>query len=258
MTLGTSNAISAGAKSGGGKKSAPAPPDFAALADKQTAANRPNQTSPFGSTTWDPTHSTQTTSFSGGLQPAADSMQSQLSGAWANPLDNGAQARQHAEDALYSRSTARLDPMWNQREQSSNASMANMGLDPGSEAGGKMADAFGRSRNDAYSSAMNDAITGGGAEASRQQAMDINARNAPMQGLSGLRSLLQMPSYGQAGDMLGAGQMGYNANLQNFNANGGALGGWGQLLQALGPLIKQGGMAAAGAPPGAGAGFGGG
>lgn len=247
LTLGTSDVLANGVKGvtgGGGKKSAPAPPDFGALADKQTAANRPNQSTPFASTTWDPTHQTQTTAFSGPLGDAATGLQSQFASANANPLDNGAQARQHAEDAIYGRATARLDPMFKQRGDELNASLAAQGLAPDSEAGGKSLDIFNRGRNDAYSSALQDAIMGGGQEASRQQALDLTSRTAPLQEMQGLRGLLGMPGYGQAGDILGAGQMGYNANLENFNANGGPLGGWGQLLQALGPLIKAGGMAA--------------
>jgi hypothetical protein len=242
---GAATAANGSLPGGGGKKSAPAPPDFAALAAQQTAANRPDQTSPFGSTTWDPTHQKQTTAFSAGLQPTADSMEQQATNAWSTPLDNGAQARQHAEDAIYGRETSRLDPMWKQREQDTNASLANQGLDPGSEAGGKQLDIMNRGRNDAYSSALQQAIMGGGAEASRQQQMDLTSRAAPLQGLAGLKSLLQMPGYGQAGDILGAGKMGYDANLQNFEANGGPLGGWSSLLTALGPLIKAGGAYAA-------------
>lgn len=229
---------------GGGKKSAPAPPDFAALAKQQTNANRPNQITPFASSTWDPEKQTQTTAFSGPLGDAAAGLQSQFASANASPLDNGAQARQRAEDAIYGRATARLNPMWNQREQETNASLASQGLAPDSEAGRKTLDIFNRGRNDAYSSALNDAIMGGGQEASRQQALDLTSRTAPLQEMQGLRGLLGMPGYGQAGDLLGAGQMGYNANLQNFEANGGPLGGWGQLLQALGPLIRAGSTAA--------------
>lgn len=229
----------------GGKKSAPAPPDFASLATQQTAANRPNQSNPFGSTTWDPTHQTQTTSFGAGLQPTADSLMGQFANANSTPLDNGESARKAATDSLYSQATSRLDPMWQQREQSTNAGLANQGLDPGSEAGARQLDVLGRARNDAYTSAENSAVAGGATAASQQQQLDLNSRAAPLQGLSGLRSLLGMPAYGQAGDLLGAGNMGYNAQLSNFNANGGSLGGYGQLLQALGPLIQAGGKAAA-------------
>lgn len=258
-------------------KSAPAPPDFGALANEQTKQNRPDQSNPFGSTSWSTGpdgRPVQTTNFAPGTQGLADQLQgqageygsqasdlsSQIAKSWQTPLDNGAQARDKAESAIYGRETSRLDPMWKQREQDTRASLANQGLDPGSEAGGKELDTLNRGRNDAYTSALQEAIMGGGQEASRQQGMDINARNGPLgalqtllggqgaslAGLSGLRGLLTMPGYGQAGDQLGAGKMGYDANLQNFEANGGPLGGWGQLLQALGPLVKRGASAAGG------------
>lgn len=241
LTLGTTDVLTNGVKGvagGGGKKSAPKPPDFASLAAEQTKMNRPNQFGPFGSITYDPTHTTQTTAFSGPLGDAATGLQGQFAAANANPLDNGAQARQHAEDAIYGRETSRLDPMFQNRQNELTASLASRGLSPDSEAGTKEMDIFNRGRNDAYTSALQQAIMGGGQEASRQQQLDLNAREAPLQELSGMRSLLQMPGYGQAGDLLGAGGMQYNADLQNFEANGGPLGGYGQLLQALGPLIQ--------------------
>lgn len=245
--LSGAESVAHGLPGGGGKKSAPAPPDFAALAAEQTKQNRPNQSTPFGATAWGvgpDGRPTQTTGFSAELSPLASSLEGQASSAWATPLDNGAQARDRAETAIYGRETSRLDPMWQKREADTRASLANQGLDPSSEAGGNELNILNRGRNDAYTSALQEAIMGGGQEASRQQAMDLVGRAAPLQGLSSLRSLLQMPGYGQAGDVLGAGKMGYDANLQNFEANGGPLGGWGQLLQALAPLVKAGGRAA--------------
>lgn len=229
-----------------GKKDAPAPPDFGSLADKQTAANRPDQTNPFGSTTWDPAHQSQTTAFSGALAPLAGSLQSQAGSAWAAPLDNGEKARQAATGSLYTQATSRLDPMWNQREQATNAGLANSGLDPTSEAGQKTLQNFNLGRNDAYSSAENNAVAGGASAAQQQQQLDLNSRNAPLSALSGLKGLLQQSGYGQAGDYVGAGQDQYGANMKQFDANGGPLGGWGQLLTTLMPLIKGQGMSAGG------------
>ena len=228
----------------GGKKSSPAPPDFGALADKQTAANRPDQSNPFGSTTWDPTHQKQTTNFAGPLADASGSLQDQYAKANASPLDNGQQARTAATNAVYGQEASRLDPQWTQRGQAVNADLANAGLDPTGEAGGKVMDQFNRGRNDAYSSAQRQAITMGGDQAAQQQQLDLNSRQAPLAGMQGLRGLLQMPGVGQAGDQLSAGKDQFGANMQQFDANGGALGGWGQLLGALMPLLKAGGRAA--------------
>ena len=54
--------------------------------------------------------------------------------------------------------------------------LANQGLRPGDQAYDAEMKNLGQERNDAYSSAMNDAITGGGAEASRTFGMDMSRR----------------------------------------------------------------------------------
>lgn len=227
-------------------KSAPAPPDFSKLAADQTTQNRPNQTNPFGSTTWGAGadgRPTQTTGFAGALQPGVDAMQSQASNAWATPLDNGQQARTDATNAVYGQEASRLDPQWKQAGDANNASLAAMGLDPTSQAGQAQTDTFNRAKNDAYSTAQNQAITMGGNAAQQQQQLDLNSRNAPLSALAGLKNLLSMGSFGQAGDLLSAGQDQFGDNMQQFNANGGALGGFGSLMTTLGPLV-QGGMKA--------------
>lgn len=227
-------------------KSAPAPPDFGALADKQTQQNRPNQSNPFGSTTWSTGadgRPTQTTGFSGSLQPGVDSLMSQFSNAWGKPLDDGQQARTDATNAVYGQETSRLDPQWKQATEANSAALAAQGLDPTSEAGKAQTDTFNRGKNDAYSSALNQAVTMGGNAAQQQQQLDMNSRNAPLSALSGLKQLLSQAGFGQAGDLLTAGQDQFGDQMQQFNANGGALGGGGALMAALGPLI-QGGMKA--------------
>jgi hypothetical protein len=229
-----------GDKNAGGKKSAPKPPDFMGLADKMDASNHPNQSNPFGSSQWTKGADGQwngTQSLSGGLGTANDAMQGQLASAWGSPLDNGAQARQHAEDAIYGRASSRLDPQWQLREQQAKAELANQGLDPNSEAGGSLLSQLGRDRNDAYSTARQDAIMGGGQEASRQQAMDLQSRLAPLMGMQGLSALLGHQGNPGGANYMGAGAAQYGADSQAFQQNGGALGGYGQLMQALGPLL---------------------
>jgi hypothetical protein len=44
---------------------------------------------------------TQTVGLNPALDQANQSMMGQLGSSWATPLDNGQQARQHAENALY-------------------------------------------------------------------------------------------------------------------------------------------------------------
>src|SRR3954469_12048715 len=209
----------------GGKKGsdAPPPPDYKGAAEATGRENRPNQYTPFASTTWTTGpdgRPVQTTGLAPGLQGAMTGMQGQLSGAWGSPLDTGAQARDRAEGAIYGRETSRLDPQFAQREQTMNASLANQGLDPGSAAATATRDQFGRDRNDAYQQAQYGAITGGGAEASRQQAMDLQSRMAPLQGMAGLRSLMAMPGFQPGANFLAAagmqGQYGLDATqMQN-------------------------------------------
>lgn len=220
------NAANIGSKGlTGGKKGndAPPPPDYKGAAEATAQANRPTQNTPFGSVSW--THDangnwTQNTNVAPGMQGAMSGMQGQLSNAWNIPLDTGAQARDRAEGAIYGRETSRLDPQFARREQAMNASLANQGLAPGSAAATATRDQFGRDRNDAYQQAQYGAITGGGAEASRQQAMDLQSRMAPLQGMAGLRSLLQMPGFQPGANYLAAagmqGQYGLDATqMQN-------------------------------------------
>jgi hypothetical protein len=156
------NAANIGSKGlTGGKKGgeAPPPPDYQGAAEATGRENRPNQYTPFGSTTWTTGpdgRPVQTTGLAPGLQGAIGGMQGQLSNAWNIPLDTGAQARDRAEGAIYGRETSRLDPMFAQREQTMNASLANQGLDPGSAAAQTTRDQFGRDRNDAYQQAQYD------------------------------------------------------------------------------------------------------
>jgi hypothetical protein len=164
-------------------------------------------------------HDTQTISLEGPLAGANDAMGSQLASAWANPLDNGADARKHAEDAIYGRAASRLDPMWAQRDHDLSTTLASQGIDPNSAAYGKALDNQGRTRNDAYSSALMDAIMGGGQEASRQQQMDLTSRMAPLQGMSGLRNLSGCRALRRGANYLGAagmqGQYGLDAAQMN-------------------------------------------
>jgi hypothetical protein len=189
--------------------SPPAEPDFAAAAT-------PNQTNAFGvNSSWNKGADgkmNQTQSFGGPLGDLNQNLQGQAANAWQSPLDNGAQARQHAEDAIYSRGASRLDPQFAQQEQGLNSSMANQGLDPGSQAFNNAYGNFSRAKNDAYGSLSQDAIMGGGQEASRQQGMDLQSRMAPLAGLSGMSGLT-----GQSQNpLLPAAMAQYQGDLQKY------------------------------------------
>lgn len=79
----------------------------------------------------------------------------------------------NVENALYSRATARLDPQWGTRQSQLETQLTNQGLRPGTEAWTNAMRDFNFGRNDAYSSAMNDAIAAGGAEQSRQFGLNL-------------------------------------------------------------------------------------
>jgi hypothetical protein len=247
----------------GGGKGAPAPPDF-------TAAATPTQNTPWATSSWthgpstsghwsandgggfpggnsdrhwitDPGPMTQTVGLNPQLDQANQSMMGQLGSSWATPLDNGQQARQHAENALYQQGASRLDPMWQQREQQFNSNLTNQGIDPNSAAGQQAMGSFGRDRNDAYSSLQNNASMLGGQEASRQQQMDLTSRAAPLAGMAGLQGLSGMPQ----NPLLSAAMAQYQGALQNYgigqegkNSTMGGLLGAGGKLGAAGILAS--------------------
>lgn len=228
-------------------KSSPETPDYkgaaeataagsAAVTSAQTYANRPTQTNPWGTTTWDATAAldpatgepvnkwTQNQTLNPESQAALDSQMAvttgrsqmgegmigrtsnelgqpmdwdqfgqQQRGATAegidmNDLPEGVgsvgtsqynmghdQYRQQAEDANYARSSNRLDTRFGQSDEAMEVKLAGQGLAPGDQAYDAAMKNYSDSKNDAYSSAQNDAITMGGAEASRNFGMDLSA-----------------------------------------------------------------------------------
>lgn len=196
------------------KGDAPDPPDYRGAAQEtaegniellnaQTEANRPNQYTPFGSSTWSGGGSTpweQTVTLAPNAQSALDSqlrMQALRSGTGAEmysrvaddlgePIDWSSSEfeqfgptaeirdpgdpemfRQEVGDAIYDQYASRLDPMWDQRQRDTEVRMRNQGLLPGDTAYNDLQGNTDRAMNDAYQTAQNAAITGAGAEASR-------------------------------------------------------------------------------------------
>ncbi len=84
--------------------------------------------------------------------------------------------RQSSEDAIYGRSTSRLDPQWEQRTEQLEAKLVAQGLRPGDPAYDQALENQGRERTDAYQQASYGAIMGGGQEAQRQQGMQLAGR----------------------------------------------------------------------------------
>lgn len=236
----------------GGKGGSVSAPDFEALArqqadlsqqavDAQTAANRANQTNMFGATsnwTQDPTTGqwSQTSSLNGALGQGAQNLMNQIGSQGALPT--GQEARDQAISSAYGQATARLDPQWSQREESLRAQLANQGLDPGSEAANAELLNFGNSRNDAYSSAMANAIGQGTQAGNAIFNQGVTSQQLPFQQLAALQGLGGQQSFNMAGqaqtpDLLGAGQAQYQAAL---NSNAQDQGSKNSMMSGLGGL----------------------
>jgi hypothetical protein len=107
--------------------------------------------------------------------------------------------RQRVEDALYGRATSRLDPRFNQAQDQLNSSLAAQGITQGSEAYNRELQNFGNTRNDAYSSAMNDAISGSDDAMQRQFNMGLQARQQGVNEANTLRTLPTQEAVALAG-----------------------------------------------------------
>ncbi len=173
------------------------------LRQEQTRANRPTQVTPYGTSLWtelDDGRWRQDVTLPEEVQASLEAQQRLGAGrsalaetlfgraeeelgapiGWealsANEVATGEGARDAAERAIYERSTSRLDPMWQQREQETYTQLWNQGLRPGDEAWDTAMGNLSRERTDAYQTAMNEAIMGGGQEAQREFNMDMARR----------------------------------------------------------------------------------
>jgi hypothetical protein len=239
----------------------------------QTWANRPNTQTPWGSQTWDaqqvidPATGKPVTSWTsqinlspeqqaifdsqqqlqGGRTDLANQLLGNASNTLGTPADwsglpsvgNGMDARNRAEDALYSRATSRLDPQWTQREDQTRTRLYNQGLREGDSAFDQAMGNLGRERTDAYDQAQWGAIGSGGQEMTRQFGQEMQGRQqsiaeilqqrgSTLNELQGLLSgqQVQMPQQpgfmgsglAQAPNTLGATQAQYGAQLDQYNA----------------------------------------
>jgi hypothetical protein len=158
---------------------------------EQTAANRPDQYNPWGSSTWQQssvinpatgrpeTRWTQTEKLAEPLQQSLDSQmrigagraglaEGAMARAWGDYSDpmnfdqfgdpeafnyDPTAGRQHAEDAAYQRQVNRLDPMFASQQRDLETKLRNQGLAPGDQAYDAAMKNFGMTRNDAYEQA---------------------------------------------------------------------------------------------------------
>lgn len=137
--------------------------------------------------------------------------------------------RQQVENALYARDTSRLDPQYQQQENQLRSSLLNRGLTEGSPAWNAEMANFGQQKNDAYSTARNDAITMGGNEEAQQLQSALGIRQQGVNEL-GAAGNAYGGATGALSQMLGQGiaQQGADTaqrvgeagiNTSTFNAN---------------------------------------
>jgi hypothetical protein len=139
---------------------------------------------------------------------------------------------------------ARLQPQIEQGREALNTQLANSGIPVGSEAWRRAQVAQGQKENDLLSAATTQGF--GVGQQARQQALQEQAylRNEPLNTLNAVRtgSQVQGPTFvnpaqqaNTAGaDILGATQMGYNAQMGNFNAQQAAQQNFNSGLMGLG------------------------
>lgn len=272
--------IPAGVNKAGEKKNAPAPPDYMALVDKQAAAsqqavdrqtqaNRPNQSTDNASSSWSQSPDgkwSQQLRLNGPLGDANKALQGQAASALSTPLDysglqslnTGADARDQAITSAYGQATSRLDPRFAQQEDALRTRLLNQGLAEGSQAYNQAFGQFGRDKNDAYSSAMNGAIGQGTSAGSaifnqslagRQQGMSelLRQRQQPLSELQQMQGLTNMPGVAQAGrgetpNYFGAGQQLHEDEVRKWATEQGMTT---DMINGLVNIAMQGGMLAA-------------
>lgn len=135
-------------------------------------------------------------------------------------------AAKQAQDASYGQATSRLDPQYEQLDNQLRTRLANQGLSQNSDAYQTADQNFGRTRNDAYAGARNDAVTQGNAAAqqlfqqSLQQGQFANQaagqQYAQNQGQAAFGNQTAAQDYSQN---LGAAQFGNTAQQQQFGQN---------------------------------------
>lgn len=243
--------------------------------ENQTLANRPNQVTPWGTVNWTKGADGQWTqnmslnpdsraafdaqnALAAGRSEAGLNLLGQVKGQLGQPINygsltqlgNGQDAMQQAQGSAYNQMASRLDPQWNHREDLQRNRLMSQGLDPSSEAYQNSMGDFGRQRNDAYSSAMNNSIGLGNQAAQQQFGMNMASHQQGLselmqqhnQGLNDMNALLggqqvsqpNMPSFmgasqAQTPNLLGAAEAQDKYGLDAWNqgnANmGAAVGG---------------------------------
>tara|TARA_R110000824_G_scaffold394108_1_gene593708 strand:+ start:891 stop:1787 length:897 start_codon:yes stop_codon:yes gene_type:complete len=178
----------------------------------QTRLNQVDEYTPYGQSTYSPTGEEidgiqqfrrdttlnpeqqaivdQQTAISGDLNRFAGDQIGRVEGSLATPFSYDGMpaapqadsaARQQTIDSLYGQYQSRLDPQFQTQQTALETQLANQGIGVGSDAYNKSMESFGRTRNDAYTSAMNQAVGAGGAEQSRLFGLQGNQRERAIQ-----------------------------------------------------------------------------
>lgn len=207
-----------------------------------TKANRVNQYTPYGQMTYsnvggdpDKWQSDITLSQTGqklldyqnaasmGLGDQTTAALGRVGDSLSQPFDYG--SVQDVQDQSYKAQTDRLNPEWDQRQESTETQLINQGLRPGTEAYDNAMRTFSQGRNDAYGQARLNAIN----TAPQTFQMSSALRNQPLNELNALRTGSQVtnptfsnaPQQGQTAgaDYLGATNSQYNAAMGGYNAD---------------------------------------
>lgn len=229
----------------GNKGSAP-PTDFGTAAQaqaqsdqqatsQQTQANRPDQQTGFGSTTWTQNPMSGAWSQNSSLNPQLGGALSSLQGQAATNAATGPQsiadASNQAISANYNQAASRLNPQWQQSNEQMGAQLANEGMDPNSQAYRTAMTQQSQAQNDAYSSAMNNAIGMG----NQTEQTQLAAQMQPYQQMNALQGYQNgAPAFGSAQN---AGGTQY---LQAGEAAAGMLAGQNQANQQTGASTTSG------------------
>jgi len=151
-------------------------------------------------------------------------------------LGKGFNLNSEAEGKINELQRSRLDPYWQQQEQSFDSKMANQGVAAGSQAYTNARRTFDQGRNDAYNSSYLSARQQGVNEALTQRNQPLNEALA-LAGQAGVTqpTFQNTPNTGVNGtDIAGLINSNYQAKMQNYQANMGGLmnlgstlaGGW--------------------------------
>lgn len=122
-------------------------------------------------------------------------------------------AMQQAQDAAYKQQQSRLDPQYQQQQHNLENQLTQQGVMQNSDAWNKATESFGRTRNDAYQTAYNNAVNNGNAAEAQLYGQGLASnQNAYSQALN-------TGNFANSAQAQGFGQSLSNANLNNSVVN---------------------------------------